>query len=679
MQAQVEAAEREVSAWEAKQAARAEAAAAAKGRGGDSTRRRGAGRMDDDEEDEGDEEDEEDEGGGKEGDDDEEEEDDDDDEEDDEEDDGKDVRRKQGTTERAAAEGGSAREATVEDDGDAEGDGASLLVPGSTGQVRYAKRGPVIEPTLLYRYEDVTVHADAARLCAVAAERHCSAEYRVRIAAMWRTFLGPFFRLGRRWQGSLMARDPRLPHGPGIMRPGDVVRTPFGIGLVHQPRWRCFGVLAEDNDLPSSLSDRVRRIACARAVAAARVNADARGWVWSDESRDGYDDEDADDENVAASSSSMSASAPSSSTSSSSGSSAKRGRGKRSPRLPSSAMDAEEAAGGSASAGASGIGVELEEGEEDALAAATVVYEILLPVGNGAMAFMSATDVAPAAPPVSVEDGSLTGGTADTIPVCAGPGLPLVQTPYSGVRVALRLPIVAITDAAVTMTANTRYQGSIAAFTADRIYTVPSGTAGDVIEVMLTEGDDTYELIIQGDTGVQINGGSAATEWSRLFISNEFVRFRCHATNDWLVEIDGRIPQRSKMSLTTAVGKTYLGSAYNKLYLDTVVFDIGNIANTTTEQFTVRRNGRYSVAALAFVVNGGKTFDCTYNIGGTRHVRFRDAITGTAFGCSIEIPTESFVMSAGQAAFAEVYPYVFSDIPNDTPGRTFFEIEESLP
>lgn len=38
-----------------------------------------------------------------------------------------------------------------------------------------------------------------------------------------------------------------------------------------------------------------------------------------------------------------------------------------------------------------------------------------------------------------------------------------------------RLPIVAITDAAVSMVANTRYEGSIAAFTADRNYTLPAG------------------------------------------------------------------------------------------------------------------------------------------------------------------------------------------------------------
>lgn len=44
------------------------------------------------------------------------------------------------------------------------------------------------------------------------------------------------------------------------------------------------------------------------------------------------------------------------------------------------------------------------------------------------------------------------------------------------------------------MIANRRYVGSIAAFTADRNYTLPAGTAGDVIEVHVLTGDATAQL-----------------------------------------------------------------------------------------------------------------------------------------------------------------------------------------
>lgn len=159
---------------------------------------------------------------------------------------------------------------------------------------------------------------------------------------------------------------------------------------------------------------------------------------------------------------------------------------------------------------------------------------------------------------------------------------------------------VTITDAAVAMVANRRYVGSIAAFTADRNYTLPAGTAGDVIEVQITTGDDLYELILLGASGVSINGGTAATEWSRLFISNEFVRFRCVATNDWRVEVDGRIPTKCSMFLNTTVNNCYTNDTVVKCPLDTKVYDVGDVGSTSTDLVTVRRAGYYSASMAAY-------------------------------------------------------------------------------
>jgi hypothetical protein len=155
------------------------------------------------------------------------------------------------------------------------------------------------------------------------------------------------------------------------------------------------------------------------------------------------------------------------------------------------------------------------------------------------------------------------------------------------------LETVTITDAAVSMTANRRYVGSIAAFTADRNYTVPAGTAGDVIEIQLTTGDDAFELIILGATGVQINGGTAATEWSRLFISGEFVRLRCVATNDWWVEVDGRKPQQCELWQSVDISNHYAHNAYTKVPVDTIAIDNANIGSLASETITPRRTGKY--------------------------------------------------------------------------------------
>ena len=105
-----------------------------------------------------------------------------------------------------------------------------------------------------------------------------------------------------------------------------------------------------------------------------------------------------------------------------------------------------------------------------------------------------------------------------------------------------RLTIVAGTDAAVTMLVNRHYELDGSILTADRIYELPSATVGDRIRVSLTNGNASYELILQGDTSITINGGTAATEWSRLFIARECVEFRATSTTNWDVLDDGRIP-----------------------------------------------------------------------------------------------------------------------------------------
>jgi hypothetical protein len=169
-------------------------------------------------------------------------------------------------------------------------------------------------------------------------------------------------------------------------------------------------------------------------------------------------------------------------------------------------------------------------------------------------------------------------------------------------KAGMQLPVVTIADAGVSMVANTRYQGSIAAFTADRNYTLPAGTAGDVIEVALTTGDDTYELILLGASGVSINGGSSATEWSRLFISNEFVRFRCIATNDWRVDIDGRAFESIERFGTATT--TYTTAARTKFVLGG---SVGETLLAGTNEVVVRRSGIYSVSGFNIFQPGGGT------------------------------------------------------------------------
>ena len=108
----------------------------------------------------------------------------------------------------------------------------------------------------------------------------------------------------------------------------------------------------------------------------------------------------------------------------------------------------------------------------------------------------------------------------------------------------------ALADADTTMAAGCMYTGSMAAWaTADRTYTLPANAnVGDRIGICITAGNASYELIIKPAASDTINGGSAAAEWSRLFITGETVILRCVTANSaWIVEHDGRIPMYTRL------------------------------------------------------------------------------------------------------------------------------------
>jgi hypothetical protein len=217
------------------------------------------------------------------------------------------------------------------------------------------------------------------------------------------------------------------------------------------------------------------------------------------------------------------------------------------------------------------------------------------------------------------------------------------------------LTTVTITDAAVAMTANRRYQGSIAAFTADRNYTLPAGTAGDVIEVQITTGDDLYELILLGASGVSINGGSAATEWSRLFISNELVQFYCFATNDWRVVVDGRIPCRLSRSLS--VSKTLTNMTWSTAVdYATIGVDIGNIG-TPTGKATIRRAGVYLVAVSGSLTSSSSS---TASLGSEAfYFQFTLTKNGTVFTGTGVVTSRTF---SGSGISDNTYPLASNSV-----------------
>lgn len=217
-------------------------------------------------------------------------------------------------------------------------------------------------------------------------------------------------------------------------------------------------------------------------------------------------------------------------------------------------------------------------------------------------------------------------------------------------------PIALPSDSNPTVGVGEWHYGSIAAYTANRTFTLPSAAAtGDRIGIALTTGDDVYALLVKTSTGDKINGvDCSTTEWSRLLMTGETVVFRCidGSTVDWVVEHDGRIPLRASMLKNT---NTTVATATNtKLNLNEVVLDnAGGQANTTNNRIDVRRAGTYAIypriATDAADISGGqarchKNGSFLFNQSGYTHA---GSNLGPGFGL--------FSLAAGD--YLELYAY----------------------
>ena len=170
-----------------------------------------------------------------------------------------------------------------------------------------------------------------------------------------------------------------------------------------------------------------------------------------------------------------------------------------------------------------------------------------------------------------------------------------------------------VTATDITGAVSQFYVCTITGLTANRNLTLPSGSAGDRIGVHIVDGDDTYALILKGAASQTINGGSAATEWSRVFIAGETVIFRCTAANTWVVESDGRIPCVGRMTLATALS-TNSAATWTVVPFETSEADVGDVVDTSGNGIKCRRAGNYQ-ASLGVDPNAAVSDQEYYGIG----------------------------------------------------------------
>jgi hypothetical protein len=186
----------------------------------------------------------------------------------------------------------------------------------------------------------------------------------------------------------------------------------------------------------------------------------------------------------------------------------------------------------------------------------------------------------------------------------------VIATAASGNNWGLNEIKAAVTGSNVTGVVGTMHILDLAGLTADRDFVLPATCAvGDRIGVMVEVGDADHELLLKPDGADTINGGSAGAEWSRLFISNECVIFRCITANSaWIVEHDGRIPCTARMGLESTITNRFaVAGTYYEVAFDSVQYDNASMASIANEDFTIRRAGKYLVQAS--VVSSEATAD----------------------------------------------------------------------
>lgn len=160
-----------------------------------------------------------------------------------------------------------------------------------------------------------------------------------------------------------------------------------------------------------------------------------------------------------------------------------------------------------------------------------------------------------------------------------------------------------ITTANLSCTENNVYNCTIAGLTANRNAVLPApSAAGKVIRLTVLDGDATYVLVVIGDTGVTINGGSAATEWSRLFIAGESVTLESTSTSNWQVIEDGRIPCVALLERQAA--QSINSASTTKIAVDAAVINRGGMGDVTTnDRINIRRAGNYDVRCFVSFSN----------------------------------------------------------------------------
>lgn len=214
----------------------------------------------------------------------------------------------------------------------------------------------------------------------------------------------------------------------------------------------------------------------------------------------------------------------------------------------------------------------------------------------------------------------------------------------------------------LTGSTNTCYTIDLSGLTATRNITLPTATAGDRFIINISAGHGTYALIVKGAATVTINNKAAATEWSRLFITDEFVELIATSATNWQVVEDGRKPCVVVFTrITSAANTVHLAATDVKADWNNLETDIGSTGDLTNDRINIRRvaywkfTGAYAAAAA---IADQKYFNVVIyknGTGGTRiqSVAARQSAAGSSSIAGVSLSPKPHLCAVGD--YVEYY------------------------
>lgn len=189
---------------------------------------------------------------------------------------------------------------------------------------------------------------------------------------------------------------------------------------------------------------------------------------------------------------------------------------------------------------------------------------------------------------------------------------------------------------------------NISGYTAVRTWSLPTTAAvGDRCAVMISTGDDAYELAIRTTAASNdtINGvDHDSSDFTKLFITGETMVFRCVVANtDWIVEYDGRISCKTVLNRNTA--QSIPNNTLEKILLNNSVTDVGNLGDpTTNNRIDIRRNGTYTIRGSVGIPNLDDQEYTTVGVyvNGVAYLWFRICHALSFTGTEVSIPSGVF-------------------------------------